>query len=148
MRPLGSAGGTLTGAAGALLTIGLLAAAGNFTAGLGALGALTAVGEVSHDHLMENGLVDGLTKYILGKLDIANDLTGNIVQCYVRHFFFPPYFTVLFTVTMVPLAPGMAPLMSSRFRAASTRATSRFWTVTVSLPMWPGRRLVRKTSPG
>ena len=49
--------------------------------------------ENANDHLMENGLVDGLTKYILGKLDIANDLTGNIVQCYVRHIFFPPYFS-------------------------------------------------------
>ena len=44
----------LTGVAGALLAPGLSAAAGNLGAGEGALGALSAIGEVVLHNLMHN----------------------------------------------------------------------------------------------
>ena len=57
MSPLGSTGAALTGVAGALLTPGLAATAGNLSAGESALGALSAVGEVVLDDLVDDGLV-------------------------------------------------------------------------------------------
>ena len=63
----GDAGAALAGVAGALLAPGLDAAAGDLGAGQGALSALTAVGQVVLDHLMDDGLVgldaeDGLSR--------------------------------------------------------------------------------------
>ena len=49
MGEVGVAGGALTGAAGALLTIGLRAAAGDLGLGKGGLCALTQVGQMVAD---------------------------------------------------------------------------------------------------
>ena len=136
MPPLRGAGRTLTGAAGALLTPRLDAAAADLCAGQSALRALTLVGEVRLDDFMKNVRVDLLAKDVIGKLDLADRFSGDVVNCYFRHErFLLPYFTVLLTETMLPFAPGMAPLTNRRFRSASTRTISRFCTVTFSLPM-------------
>src|SRR5699024_3487902 len=55
--PLRSTGGTLTGVTGALLAPGLAAAAGNLGTGQSALSALTAVGQVILDHIVNDVLV-------------------------------------------------------------------------------------------
>ena len=49
---------------------------------------------------------------------------------------------------MPPLGPGMAPLMSSSPRSASTAWTVRFWVVVRTSPIRPAIRMPLKTRPG
>jgi len=53
--PVGSTTGTLTGVAGAFLTVGFDAAAIDFPTGFGLVGTLSLIGQVSHNDLMHKG---------------------------------------------------------------------------------------------
>ena len=64
VRPLRGAGAALAGVAGALLLPGLLAAAGDLSAGQCGLRALTAVGQMILDDVVDDGLV-GLDAVIM-----------------------------------------------------------------------------------
>ena len=91
---------------------------------------------ITHHPLIFSPMKSVTTKDFIGKLDLTDRFSGDVVYCYFRHErFLLPYFTVLLTETMLPFAPGMAPLTNRRFRSASTRTISRFCTVTFSLPM-------------
>src|SRR5699024_1922827 len=85
VSPLGGPGGALTGAAGALLAPGLDAAAGDLGAGQGALGALTAVGQVILDHLVHNRLVGLDPEHSCGELHFADLRAGHIYNSCLRH---------------------------------------------------------------
>ena len=51
-------------------------------------------------------------------------------------------------MTFEPGAPGIAPLMSRRLFSVSTLITSKFWTVFLTLPIWPAIFLPFQTLPG
>ena len=85
MRPLGSAGRTLAGTAGALLAPGLFAAAGNLSAAQGALGALALVGKLCNDDLVHDRLIHRNCKDAVGQLDLADIGALHVRQCNLRH---------------------------------------------------------------
>ena len=85
VRPLGSAGGTLTGTAGTLLTTGLAAAAGDLGTGQGALGTLALVGQVALHIGVHDGGVGLDAEDTVVQLDLADDLAGHIYYVHFRH---------------------------------------------------------------
>ena len=93
MGPLGRTGAALTGVAGALLSPGLLAAAGHFGAGQSALGALTAVCQVIHHDGMDGGLVGFYAENALGEFHLADLLASHIIDVCFRHFSNSPFLT-------------------------------------------------------
>ena len=93
VSPLGSPGGTLTGVAGALLAPGLLAAAGDLGAGQSALGALTAVGQVVLDHLVDHSRVGLDAEHRIGELDLADLLAGHVKHICFSHDLHSPFLT-------------------------------------------------------
>jgi hypothetical protein len=118
VSPLGAAGGTLTGMTGTLLAPRLAAAAGNFGAGLGALGALTLVGQEVDHGSVHYFLIRGDTEDGVGKLNIR-DLLAAFVQNVKFHLCFPPYaFTLSAMMITPPLGPGIAPLIAIRLFSA------------------------------
>ena len=101
--PLRSTDGALTSVTGALLTPRLLAAAGNFHADLGVLGALTLVGRKFTTAMWTAFSFGVIPNNGVGKLDLANVLTVHIDYIKLCHCSFPPYaFTLLARVMMVP----------------------------------------------
>src|SRR5690606_24145631 len=68
------AGRTLTGAAGALLPVRLLATTANFAAGLGGVRALASRGELRHDDLVQQRDVGGSVEDLRGEIDGAGGL--------------------------------------------------------------------------
>jgi len=113
-------------------------------------GALTAIGTVGDDDLMDQIFVVLTIEHGLGHFHLGSRLTL-VIQEFELHQFAPLEmlaFTAGRTVTKPPLDPGTAPLMSNSWRASSTRTTSRFCIVTVSSPMWPVIFLPGNTRPG
>ena len=71
--------------AGAFLSPGLFAAAGNLASGERGLGALALVGQVIHNHFMHHDSVGLNPKNGVGKVDLADLLAGYVKYCYIRH---------------------------------------------------------------
>src|SRR5690606_465020 len=123
------AGRALTGAAGALLPVRLLATTADFTAGLGGVRALTRGRELGDDDLVHQRDVGGRVEDLRGEFDGAVGLAtqfldrqgqvGLLLSAHSAHACAPP-FTALLTITTPPLRPGIAPLISSRPFSAST----------------------------
>src|SRR5690606_35111886 len=121
--------GTGTSTTSALLTPWALTATSDIGTGLLAFGTLTTASHVGHDCLVNQGLVELATEGRVGHFD---RLSAIYIQLHLR---FSPYaLTAGRTITSPPVAPGTAPLTSSRLRSASTRTTSRDCTVTRSAP--------------
>src|SRR5699024_11582726 len=100
--PLGSADGALAGVAGALLAPGLLAAARDFLADLGVLGALALVGQEVHDCDVNSLFIRGDAEHGVGKLDLADLFAVPIDYVKFCHCSFPSSaFTPLARMTMV-----------------------------------------------
>ena len=127
------AGRALTGAAGALLPVRLLAAAADLAAGLRGVRALAGGGELGHDDLVDQRHVGLDVEDLGGQLDRAVGLAGRRTDVNGRHEVRLPSacsrLTAPRTRTVPPLGPGTAPLMSSRPRSASIAWTVRFWVV-------------------
>ena len=113
--------------AGALLAPRLLAAAADFLADLGVLGALALVGQEVDDCLVDSLLVRGDSEHGVGKLNGGNFLAAHINDIKFSHCVFLLYaLTLSLTQTTEPFGPGMAPLMAIRLFSASTLTTLRF----------------------
>ena len=117
------AGGALAGATGALLLVGLLAAAAHLAAGLGVMCALAGGGELRDDHLVDEGDVDLDIEDLRGEVDIALRLAPGNEDLHRSHD--DTAFEVVRMSTSPPLGPGIAPLMRSRPRSVSTACTFR-----------------------
>src|SRR5690606_2315165 len=127
--PQRAADGTGAGTTGTLLTERLGTATGHFGTALLSAGTLAAAGHVGHNCLVYQGLVEFTAEDTIGNLD---RLSAIYIQL---HLSISPYaLTAGRTITSPPVAPGTAPLTSSRLRSASTRTTSRDCTVTRSAP--------------
>ena len=127
MGPLRSADRTLTCVAGALLAPRLFAAAADFLADLGVLGALALVGQEVDDCLVDSLLVRGDPEHGVGKLNGGNFLAAHINDIKFSHCVFLLYaLTLSLTQTTEPFGPGMAPLMAIRLFSASTLTMLRF----------------------
>ena len=85
MSELRSAGAALTGPTGALLTIGLLAAAGNFGSGQSGLGALSLIGKIVFDDSMERLLIGLDAENGLGEFYLTDSFAGHVVNLDCRH---------------------------------------------------------------
>ena len=87
--PLGSTDRTLTGAAGALLTPRLAAAAADLGTALGVMGA-SAIGshEVTHA-LVHHGHVGGDAVHGLAELELGDLLAGDVLDINRRHCLSP-----------------------------------------------------------
>ena len=94
MRPLRGAGAALAGVAGALLLPGLLAAAGNLRAGQCGLRALTAVGQMILDDVVDDGLVGLDAEHGLGKLNLADLLAVHVVNIGLKHGDLAPFLSL------------------------------------------------------
>src|SRR5690606_19041837 len=141
-RATNSAG---TGTTSALLAPRLLAAATYLRARLLGFGTLARTRQICRHNLMYQRLVE-----ILAEGDFRHS-DGSSRGSIEIHPLIPLQAFALTagrTITLEPGAPGTAPLISSRFFSASTRTTSRFWTVTRSAPMWPAIFLPLNTRPG
>jgi hypothetical protein len=79
---------------------------------------------VGHD-LVHQGLVESRTEGRFGHFDGA-ERHLHLIPC---HFPLSASLDRRTTITLPPVAPGTAPLTSSRLRSASTRTTSRFCAV-------------------
>src|SRR5215467_2522721 len=86
---LRSAGRTLARAASALLAVGLAVATAHLPTGLGAGVALSAVGELGRDDLMQQPDVDRRAEDVAVELVLANHLAAHIVDVCLRHLFSP-----------------------------------------------------------
>ena len=93
MRPLRSAGGTLTSVSGTLLSPRLLAAAADFRTGEGGLSALTLIGQVVDYGAVQDGRIGGDTENGIGQIHGTGLLTGHIKSRYCSHCLFPPSLT-------------------------------------------------------
>ncbi len=133
-----SADRALASVAGALLGVGLAAATAHFGAGLGALRAGAAGGELGRDDLVHHRDVGLDAEHVVVDLDGAGVLAGHVLEresCHVQPFFpfsGPAIFTALRTMTTPPAGPGTEPLINSRLRSTSDWTTSRFCVVTCS----------------
>ena len=94
VRPLRGAGAALTGVAGALLLPGLLAAAGDLSAGQCGLRALTAVGQMILDDVVDDGLVGLDAEHGLGKLNLADLLAVHVVNIGLKHGDLAPFLSL------------------------------------------------------
>src|SRR5690606_2912457 len=123
---------TGTGTTSALLAPRLLAAATYLGARLLGFGTLARTRQICRHNLMYQRLVE-----ILAEGDFRHS-DGSSRGSIEIHPLIPLQAFALTagrTIRSEPGAPGTAPLISSRFFSASTRTTSRFWTVTRSAPM-------------
>ncbi len=93
VRPLGRAGAALTGTAGALLAPRLSAAAGNLSAGQSALRALTAVGKMIFDDLVNNAHVRLDAEDRVVQLDGTDFSAGHADNLNRRHLSSTPFLT-------------------------------------------------------
>src|SRR5690606_21224053 len=112
-------GRALTGAAGALLPVRLLAAAGDLAAGLRLVRALATRGQLRHHDLVDQRHVDLRAEDVLGKLDGAGLAAARVEHVDAGHFA-APFLAAVRTRTRLPLAPGIAPLMRRRPFSTST----------------------------
>ncbi|SKV94431.1 Uncharacterised protein [Mycobacteroides abscessus subsp. abscessus] len=123
------AGRALAGASGSLLPVRLLATTGHQATRLGGVGALTACGQLSGHHLVQQRDVGWGVEQFGRQLDGAVRLAARSLDCdlqkILRHYF-SPRLTAVRTTTKPPLRPGMAPLISSTPFSASTLCTTRF----------------------
>src|SRR5206468_3558861 len=151
-RPLGRPGRALPRAAGPLLAPGLPPAAGDVAARLGRVGTGTLGREARRPHLRHGGHVHGGLEGVGGELTLREHLTLHAAHRDRGHQWCPfpvsPVFTLERTMTREPVGPGTAPRRSRRFRSASVSTTSRFSTVTRSLPIWPAMRVPLNTRDG
>src|SRR5699024_179172 len=83
--PLGSADGTLSCMASALLSPGLAATAANLCAGQSGLSALTLVGQVVNDCSVHNCCIRLDAEHGVRKVHFPNALAGHIINCYLWH---------------------------------------------------------------
>ena len=107
--------------AGALLAVDLTAAAADFAAGLGGLGALALGGQLAANDQVQDALVDLGGEDRFAQLDLT-DFSAYQALTESRITRVPPF------------GPGTAPRTSSRLRSASTRTTLMFSVVTRSTP--------------
>src|SRR5690606_1967754 len=128
--PDGAADSTGTSTASALLTERLGAATRYFGTGLLRASTLATASHIGHDCLVYQRFVEFTAEDTIGNFD---RLSAIYIQLHLR---FSPYALAAGrTTTSPPVAPGTAPLTSSRLRSASTRTTSRDCTVTRSAPI-------------
>src|SRR5258706_9998333 len=140
------------GIAGPLLAEHLSGRIGDLAAGLGADRALAQVRVIHHDRLLQQvaaNLAPELRFAELNRVDLA---AGLVVNRYFDHGIHPTFLPAAyssaetFAVMLLrtnnsdPLGPGSAPLISSRFLAASTPTSGWLRVVTWSMPMWPAMR--------
>src|SRR5262249_54738148 len=90
--------------------------------------------QLPHHCLVNQVLSRLLPEDALVQIEVADPLAGAVVERRGSHYGFASRI-----LTRPPLGPGIAPRISSTFRAGSTRITRRRRTVTRSCPMWPGR---------
>src|SRR5262245_43487550 len=151
-RPLRSSDRALPGAARALLAPGLAPASGHVAPRLGRMGARAARREARGDHLVHHGHVHGDLEEVGRELALGEHLAlhaAHLDRCHQWcRFPVSPVFTLERTMTSDPAGPGTAPRRSSRLRSASVSTTSRFNTVTRSLPIWPAIRVPLNTRDG
>src|SRR5262249_30583521 len=121
----------LPSAAGALLAVRLGTAAGHLAASLGVRRAGPATGQLGHDRLVHDGLVDRGREQRLRQVHGAGLGAGLGVERRGGHD------QAFLTSTSALRAPGTGPLTSNRFFSGSARTTVTFLTVMRSLPMWP-----------
>src|SRR5215213_5820742 len=134
-RELRSPDGALTGAAGALLLVGLAATAADLAAGLGPVRALAGGSLLGHDDLVDQRDVDLDVEDVAGQVHVeAGHRTSSLAAERMS--------------TSPPLGPGTAPLRSTRPLSASTACTETFCVVTDSPPICPAIRSPGKTRPG
>ena len=127
-----------TGVAGALLAERLGAATAHLGAGLGALRAGPAGGELGGDDLVHDGHVGLDAEHVVVEVDLAGILAGDVLEGDLRHLGHAPLgldLTALRTEITPPLGPGTEPRTSSTLRSASDSTTSRLSVVTCSWPM-------------
>src|SRR5690606_29752783 len=142
--------GAGAGTAGALLLPGLGATATHLGAGLGALGARTAGGELGGDDLVHHRDVRLDAEDVLIEVDRAGVGAGRGLDGHRRHHA-PPLVAALTAsriTTSPPLGPGTAPRTSRRFFSASEETTRRLRVVTFSAPMRPAIRVPLNTRAG
>src|SRR5690606_4634906 len=144
---LRSADRALAGPAGALLPVGLLAAAADLAAGLGGVRALAARGLLGDDDLVHQRDVRLLVEDRLRELDAPAGRALGSLDLDGRHCQFSP-FTAVRTSTSPPLGPGTAPFTRMRPFSASIPCTLRFCTVLRALPIRPAIRMPLNTRPG
>src|SRR5260221_9468020 len=127
----GRAVAALTGAAGALLPVGLLARAAHFGAVLHLVRALAETGQVVAHRLVDEVLLVGIGEDLFGQVDRADLLVVPVFDVNGRHGYSPrfPFFAKR-TTTRPFFPPGTAPRMYSRLFSTSILATRRFLTVT------------------
>src|SRR4029434_4315292 len=139
---LGRPSRAMTGAAGALLSVGLAATTAYLATTFGVMSPLARCRQLRGDNLMDKRdvrrHVEELGRQLggtgLGALDVEH-----VDRTRLAHAL-SPFLAALRRTTKPPLLPGMAPLIKIRPRSASTECTSRFWTVTRSTPIRPAIR--------
>src|SRR5690606_2787436 len=140
---------TLTGAAGALLAVRLLATTADRGPRLGLRGALSRGGELGDDDLVDQRHVRGDVEDRGGQLGGAGLLARGVQDVDglgVSHGHAP--FTAVRTTTTPRFGPGIGPATSSRPLSTSTAWIVRFWVVWRLWPMRPAIRWPRNTRPG
>src|SRR4030042_2032463 len=94
---------------------------------------------------MHHSLIEGNSKYIVPYFDLFGRFTLQIIDLNLHSTYPPP----AFSMSNSPfLAPGTAPLISSKWRAKSTFSTLRLRCVTRLSPMCPAMRNPLNTRPG
>src|SRR5688572_18156948 len=135
---------TLTSTAGPLLAPHLVRTAPDLAARLGIGRALALICKLRDDRLVHDRPVRLHAKHPIVQVERADDLALDILHVHRGHRSTPRFLIMI----SPPLGPGMAPRMAIRFRSASMRTISRFWTVTRSSPMWPAIFMPFMTRPG
>src|SRR5437773_7827329 len=109
-------------------------------------------GRARPDHLVHDGDVDRRGEEILGESALGEDRPSHVTDLDGGHqrclFLVSPVLTLDLTMTSAPVGPGTAPLRSRRLRSRSDSTTSRFSTVTRTLPIWPAIRVPLNTRDG
>src|SRR5439155_3954646 len=105
-----------------------------------------------HTHLVHDRHVPGCLDQLGGELSLAEHPARHTPDLGCGHqWCLPPVspdFTLERIITRLPAAPGTAPRSSNRCRSGSELTTSRFRTVTRSLPIWPAIRVPLNTRDG
>src|SRR5690606_39188253 len=125
--PNGRTDGASTGTTSTLLTPRLFAATRHFRASQLRTSTLTGTCGICNDDLVNQSFVEFAPEGSLGNFKSALG-----VFHYQFHYYLLRRYAVTagLTITLPLVAPGTAPLMSSRLRSASTRTSSRFGVVT------------------
>src|SRR4029077_1110243 len=155
---LRSAGRALTGAAGALLLVGLAATTADLAAALGGVRALAGGRLLGHHDLVDQRDVDLGVEDFGGEVDLdglnsrrgsrRGRRRGSLLGRRHGQASFCARLAAERRTSRPPLGPGTAPLSRIRPFSASTAWTVTFWVVTVSRPIWPDIRTPLNTRPG